>query len=294
MILVSGGNGNIGKALCIELSRTGFEVLSIGRRQGDFPYVHVSCNITDTDDLDSLFRKYPIDQIVHLAGLTNTAALNDPEKAVAINVSGSVNLMKKAIEYRIPFIYGSSVNAIGLPETDHPVREDDPCIPQEFYGWTKRFVEETGIALKKTEGLEFTALRIPTVVGEGQGSVNTPWRETCFTMIGKGGELNITYHSDVSIPIIHIDDLAEMFCAVISDRQDRKAVYNLPCEEFNIGELAEMLRQIDPKMKVTTGERRPKGMCSRIDSSLFRKDYPVKIKTVKERLIEARNKNEIL
>ena len=121
MILVSGGNGNIGKALCSQLQRRGFEVLSIGRRQGDFPYVHVSCDITDTDDLDSLFRKYPIDQIVHLAGLTNTATLKDPEKAIAINVNGSVNLMKKAVEYRVPFIYGSSVNAIGLPETEERV-----------------------------------------------------------------------------------------------------------------------------------------------------------------------------
>ena len=295
MILVTGGNGNIGKALCSELSRRGFEVLSIGRRPADPDlYHHVSCDITKTEDLDRLFSEYRIDQIVHLAGLTSTAALNDPELAVAINVNGSVNLMKKAIECHIPFVYGSSVNAIGLPETDAPVKEEDVCVPQEFYGWTKRFVEETGIALAKAEGLRFTALRIPTVLGEGQGSVNTPWRETCFTQIGKGGELHLTYHPDICIPVIHIDDLIGMICAVLFSDQERKPLYNLPCEEVNIGDFAEMLMEIDPFLKVTTGDRRPKGMCSRIDSSLFRKDYPLEMKTVKERLIEAKKKNEML
>lgn len=295
MILVTGGNGNIGKALCTELSRRGFEVLSIGRRKADdLPYPHVSCDITKKEDLDKLFQDHRIDQIVHLAGLTSTAALNDPDSAVAINVYGSVNLMKKAVEHQIPFIYGSSVNAIGLPETDAPVKEEDVCVPQEFYGWTKRFTEEAGIALAKKEGLPFTALRIPTVLGEGQGSVNTPWRETCLTKIGKGGELNITYHPDICIPAIHIDDLIEMICAVLSCDHERKLLYNLPCEEINIGKFAEMLREIDPSLKITTGDRRPKGMCSRIDSSLFRKDYPLEIKTVKERLIEAKKKNEML
>ena len=52
--------------------------------------------------------------------------------------------------------------------------------------------------------------------------------------------------------------------------------------------------EIDPSLKVKTGERKPKGMCSRIDSSLFRKDYPIQIQTVKERLIEAKNSNEVL
>ncbi|MBQ5804390.1 MAG: NAD(P)-dependent oxidoreductase [Erysipelotrichaceae bacterium] len=295
MILVSGGNGNIGKALCMELCRRGFEVLSIGRRASDQQsYPHVPCDITLMDDLDRLFVKHHIDRIVHLAGLTNTAALNDPKLAVEINVNGSLNLMKKAVEYDIPFIYGSSVNAIGLPQIDVPVKEDDVCVPQEFYGWTKRFVEETGIALSKAEGLRFTALRIPTVLGEGQGSVNTPWRETCFTRIGKGGELNINYHSDVRIPVVHIDDLIEMICAVLLTDQERKPIYNLPCEEINIGRFAKTLMEIDPSLKVKTGERKPKGMCSRIDSSLFRKDYPIQIQTVKERLIEAKKNNEVL
>lgn len=295
MILVTGGNGNIGKALCRELSRRGFEVLSIGRRPSDQQaYLHVSCDITRMDDLDRLFIEYQIDQIVHLAGLTNTAALNDPKKAVEINVNGSLNLMRKAVEYHIPFLYGSSVNAIGLPQTDAPVKEEDVCVPQEYYGWTKRFVEETGIALSKAEGLQFTGLRIPTVLGEGQGSVSTPWRQTCFTQIGKGGELYITYHSDVNVPVIHIDDLTDMICAVLFADQERKLIYNLPCEEINIKEFADTLMEIDPYLKVTTGERKPKGMCSKIDSSLLRKDYPIQIRTVKERLIEAKKNNEIL
>ena len=295
MILVTGGNGNIGRAVCNELEKRGFEVVSVGRRKLDAQlYKHVSCDITRKEDLDHLFQDYSFDVIFHLAGLTNTAALNDPVSAVGINVNGSLNLMKKAIECHVPFVYGSSVNAMGLSDKEKMVKESDFCVPQEYYGWTKRFVEETGIALARAEGLMFTAVRIPSVLGEGQGSVNTPWRETCFTQIGKGGELNITYHSDICIPVIYIEDLVNALCALLTGKKERKQVYNLPCEEINIGRFADTLMEIDPSLKVTTGERRPQGMCSSIDWTLFSQDYPIEIKTIKERLIEAKKKNEIL
>ncbi|MBQ6478178.1 MAG: NAD(P)-dependent oxidoreductase [Erysipelotrichaceae bacterium] len=293
MILVTGGNGNIGKAVCNELGKRGYQVISVGRRKMDADlYRHVSCDITVKEDLDRLFKEYRFDVIFHLAGLTNTAAKNDPQKAVEINVNGSMNLMKKAIEYSVPFVYGSSVNAIGLADTsEEGVKESDLSQPQEFYGWTKRFTEEMGIALSNVSGLSFTSLRIPNVLGKGQGSVNTPWRETCFTQIGHGGDLLITYRSNSRIPAIHISDLTNAICEVLTSDKPRRQVYNLPAEEISIEKLSNYLMEIDPELHVTTGEKEPKGMCSHIDWSRFKEDYPIRIHSLKERLQEAYEEN---
>ncbi len=292
MILVSGGNGNIGRKVCEGLVERGYEVISIGRRKMDFPgYRHVSCDVTSEEDLDRLFKENDIDMILHLAGLTNTAAKKDPLSAVKINIDGSVGLMRKAIEYHIPLFYGSSVNAVGLPAKKGSYKEGDMCVPQEYYGWTKRFTEETGLALADTQGLDFTSLRIPSVLGRGQGSVNTPWRETIFSQVGLGGDLMISYHRDSLLPAVHIDDLVNAICAVMTGKGNRRRVYNLPAEQLKIDGLVEMLEEIDPSLNITTGEVLTTGMCSDIDWSAFREDYPIEIKTIKERLLEAREKN---
>lgn len=295
MILVSGGNGNIGRAVCNELGSRGYEVISIGRRKLEAElYTHVSCDMTDPEALKALFDEYHVDIILHLAGLTNTAAKKDPLAAVKINIDGSAALLNKALEYQIPFVYGSSVNAVGLSLAEGSYKETDMSEPQEFYGWTKRFVEEMGAALHQTQGLDFTALRIPTVMGPGQGSVNTPWREACFTQVGKGGDLHLTYREDCYLPAIHIADLVNAICAVLTAKERKQTVYNLPAERLQVRQLKMMLEKIDPGLNVSTGEVETKGMCSDIDWSAFAKDFPIEIKTIEERLLEAKRNNEIL
>ena len=293
MILVTGGNGNIGQAVCNELGSRGYEVISVGRRALEAKlYKHVQCDITDLDSLKELFNTYKFDMVFHLAGLTNTNAKKNPDQAVEINVVGSKNLMMTALEHDVPFVYGSSVNAVGLAvESENGAKETDMSSPQEFYGWTKRFVEEMGIALANTKGLKFSSVRIPTIVGPGQGSVNTPWRETCFTQVGKGGDLKLTYLASSYIPVSHINDVVNAICAVLTTDKERQLVYNLPAERINIGDLKAMLEEIDPNLNVTTGDVDPVGICSYIDWSRFKEDFPIEIKTIKERLIEAKDLN---
>lgn len=295
MILVTGGNGNIGQAICNELGKRGYEVISVGRRPLEPKlYKHVQCDITNLDSLHELFNTYKFDIVLHLAGLTNTNAKKNPDSAVEINIDGSKNLMMTAIEHNVPLVYGSSVNAIGIAiEGENGARESDMSTPQEFYGWTKRFVEEMGIALSNTKGLDFTSVRIPTIMGPGQGSVNTPWRETCFTQVGKGGELAITYLENSYIPACHIDDVVNAMCEILINNKDKKQkVYNLPAERIKVGELKRILEELDPNLKVSTGEVDPAGMCSFIDWSKFKQDFPIEIKTIKERLEAARDKNK--
>lgn len=98
-ILVTGAGGFIGKALVRRLSLSGRSVLAFDRQfdATEFPpgVVTLEGDITDQDGpLPDQVRS--VAGIVHLACLPGGAAEADPEGSLAVNVGGSLNLMRAA------------------------------------------------------------------------------------------------------------------------------------------------------------------------------------------------------
>ena len=150
MILVTGGNGYVGSALCRQLVDSGHEVCSVSRRQYDTKgYLSLVGDVSDKASLEAIFDQYPIETVVHLASMLNTASVQNPDRAVRVNVVGSLNLMEVCRERRTRrFIFGSSFNVLGpRPGRMEACDETEPALPGEFYGETKRFVEQLGISL---------------------------------------------------------------------------------------------------------------------------------------------------
>ena len=81
-ILVTGGAGYIGSHTCVELVKAGYDIVvtdnfvnssmeAVRRTRKlcgtDFPFEEV--DLTDEAATDALFAKYPIDAVLHFAGL---------------------------------------------------------------------------------------------------------------------------------------------------------------------------------------------------------------------------------
>lgn len=61
-------------------------------------------------------------------------------------------------------IYTSSIAAIGMPPAFVPAKEDDPSMPRDLYGMTKRFGENLAWMFNANSGLNVVCLRPPTFI----------------------------------------------------------------------------------------------------------------------------------
>lgn len=118
MILVTGGNGFIGKNVCAALQAR-HDVLALDKKctgsrdeRGSVPIAQ--CDLTDKDALAHVFAAYPTDTIGHLASVLNTALSENPKLASEVNVGGSVNLFELASKFAVKrIVYGSSITVYG-------------------------------------------------------------------------------------------------------------------------------------------------------------------------------------
>ncbi len=105
------------------------------------------------------------DCIIHLAAIIPPTADDYPEKAYAVNVTGTKNLILN-IEKNSPnafFMYSSSVSVYGDRLNNPEIRTEDPLNPSygDEYGKTKIEAE----SLIKNSKLDWTILRLCAIMG---------------------------------------------------------------------------------------------------------------------------------
>lgn len=171
-ILITGGVGFLGEHLTNYLLKKNYKIIVFDKLQYHQPtiilkkIVYVKGDILSERDLVSLFKEYRnFTAIYHLA-----AAL--PNKAVPedllwrTNVNGTINVMKKAIEYGVKsFIFTSSNTVYGKP-LSNPVTEDTPLKPLEIYGKSKVQAEKQLEKYKKYINIQI--FRCPVISGIGR------------------------------------------------------------------------------------------------------------------------------
>lgn len=155
-ILVTGGAGYIGSHACLALIEAGYRVVALDnfsnssaealRRVtaitgGDCPLV--TTDIRDAAALDALFRDYPIDAVMHFAGLKAVGeSVAKPLEYYDNNVNGTLVLLNAMERAGVrQFIFSSSATVYGDPASV-PIREDFPTGATNPYGRSKLMVEE--------------------------------------------------------------------------------------------------------------------------------------------------------
>jgi len=104
VVLISGANGEMGHGLIPRLYQNGkLGVLAMDLKEID-PSVRDYCqacivgDVLDQRLLERLVSEYEIHAIFHLAALLSTRSEFTPETAHLVNVQGTLNLLKLAIE----------------------------------------------------------------------------------------------------------------------------------------------------------------------------------------------------
>ncbi|MGB8337783.1 MAG: SDR family oxidoreductase [Burkholderiales bacterium] len=171
-ILLTGGNGFLGQAICKVLSRQGAEVVCASRSNIDQPSVkHVPISGIDaaTDWTDALEK---VRVVIHSAArvhVMNDSAADPLIEFRRVNVEGTLNLAKQAAAAGIRrFIFISSIKVNGEQTSlAIPFTSEDIPAPQDPYGVSKFEAEQGILLLAEQTGMEVVIVRPPLVYGPG-------------------------------------------------------------------------------------------------------------------------------
>ena len=148
-VLVTGARGHIGSEVCRVLREAESRVVPVDVDPDSSQSV-IACDLRSKIDVLRLFRTHPIRAVIHLAGILPTAFQADPLAAVDVNLSGCFELMRQAAAADVKrFVFASSMSVYGSLPTRRPLNENDPAMPDEPYGASKRAVELIGETLTK-------------------------------------------------------------------------------------------------------------------------------------------------
>ncbi|WHY76988.1 UDP-glucose 4-epimerase GalE [Neobacillus sp. WH10] len=171
MILVVGGAGYIGSHLVKELVEKEDVVvldnLSTGHRSAvDNRAIFVKGDLGNEEDLQMVFRSYPIKAVMHFAACSLVGeSVIDPLKYYQNNVASTLTLLKVMLKFKVKnFIFSSTAATYGIPDVAL-IDESSATTPINPYGQSKLMVEQILSDLSTSDGLKYVILRYFNAAG---------------------------------------------------------------------------------------------------------------------------------
>lgn len=169
--LVTGANGFIGRALCNELERRGYDSCCAVRDRttasGLPGQVFEIGEIDQGTDWGSALEQ--VSTVIHLAARVHVFqdTAEDPLTAFRnVNVEGTKQLARFAVEKGVKrLVYVSSIGVNGSYTDGSPFTEAYPAAPYSFYTISKHEAEQSLRDIAAQTGLEVVILRPPIVYG---------------------------------------------------------------------------------------------------------------------------------
>ena len=170
-ILVIGGAGYIGSHVQKQLLEEGFDVVVYDNlSSGDIINVLDGAKFIEGDILNynqlKTVMKDNIVGVVHLAAKKAVGeSMINPEIYATNNITGSINILNAMVECGVKnIVFSSSAAVYGMPDYI-PIDEKHPIKPINYYGYTKRCIEENMEWYAKLGKLNFASLRYFNAVG---------------------------------------------------------------------------------------------------------------------------------
>ncbi|MCL4336622.1 MAG: NAD-dependent epimerase/dehydratase family protein [Candidatus Thermoplasmatota archaeon] len=248
-ILITGSLGQIGSELVTILAKR-FGKSSILMTDVKEPAVKNSedvefsiLDVTNADSVRSIVRENGITDIFHLASILSAAGEKNPQKAFAVNSTGTFNVIDAASSLGINrLIIPSTIGVFG-PETP---RDNVPDItitrPTTMYGITKVSAELLSSYYHDRFGLDVRGVRYPGIISylTPPSAGTTDYAVDMFYHAVKHQEYTCYLSPETTLPMMYMPDalksLLRLFDAPASSLKHRLE-YNISSFSFNPQEL---------------------------------------------------------
>ena len=221
-VLITGGNGFIGKRLCHELSLSERKIKKIVRKIiPNDSSEQFECNLGLEKIPEDVFDD--VDTVFHLVGVTH-----DVNKTLVpdsyyhdVNVSATEQLAITAAKKGVKtFIYISSVKAGGMPVFGKCMTEEDQAEPEGIYGKTKREAEVRLLQIGNKLAINISIIRPSLVYGPG---VKGNLAKMLFGI--KKGWFPPLPEIGNRRSMIHVDDLVDILLLVEKDNRANGEIF---------------------------------------------------------------------
>jgi nucleoside-diphosphate-sugar epimerase len=284
VVLVTGARGHIGGEVCRLLRDAERRVVPVDIDEDNSLGVR-ACDLRSKNDVRQLFQGQLIETVIHLAGILPTAFQADPLGAAEVNLNGSCELLRQAVAVDVKrFVFGSSMSVYGTLPTSRPLNENDPPIPDEPYGASKRAVELIGENLAKRGIIEFVSLRIARVIGLGIKKTASPWRSQIFEPSAQDGSVVIPYSPRAKLSLVHVEDAARMLVILAETAEIAGSVYNTPTETWEVGQLKALVEDLRGiQVELGPDESLAGPTC---DGTSFAEEFGFQVRGLRQRLLD--------
>ncbi len=281
-VLVTGANGEMGHGLIESLAQSGtFSIIALDVRPIDDSLRSLCSDvivgdILETRLLERMQSEYEVHTIYHLAALLSTRAEFTPEAAHRVNVEGTLNLLKLAIEQSrwhgesVKFMFPSSIAVYGLPDRDTKkqagrVKEADWNYPTTMYGVNKLYCEHLGRYYSKhyrqlasdtslRGGVDFRSIRFPGLIS----AVTVPsggtsdYAPEMLHAAAQGKPYSCFVREDVRIPFMAMPDAITALQRLHDAPQSKLTtnVYNIGSFSPSAGQIFEIVKKEFPSAEI--------------------------------------------
>jgi len=242
-IIITGANGLIGTYLIYFLHlanlKKKFNIKIIGvskhhpnaRLREIFKdrYNFYAMDLINTSSIELLAKA---DYIIHGAGYAQPSKfLNNPLESMRLNTNTTDALLAKAVRDEAHFLYLSSSEIYGSPDSDNiPTSEDyvghcSPIEPRSFYSESKRMGETFCYAYKESQALDAKIARISITYGPGVNINDERVIGNFLKMALIDGEIRMLDEGEQTRTFCYVSDCALMLLNILL--YGKKFVYNV-------------------------------------------------------------------
>lgn len=233
-VLITGGCGLIGSTLARMLAGQGEQVFIFDRviTPGRFSAIEKSVTTIRGElgiashVLDAVKKAQPT-AIYHLGAMLSIPANDDPAGAFAANVQGIFNVLEAARLLDVPRVrFTSTMATFGIDIEGPSIGDHTLQRPTTLYGTTKVFGELLGRFYGTRYGIDFRAVRYPSVVGPGATvrhvSIYNAWAVEKAVL---GEPYSIFVEPRIRCPVMYFKDAARSL--IVLDAAPREAAKTL-------------------------------------------------------------------
>ncbi|TRX55603.1 NAD-dependent epimerase/dehydratase family protein [Fulvivirga sp. M361] len=244
-VIITGGNGFIGRALVQKLLLAGYqtEIITKQNQKSDLPVKTHPIGLGDKEKIKEILNTDVV--VIHLAWSTVpvTSAI-DSKNDVISNLPDSLNIIEACVENGVSnlLFFSSGGTVYGNPQK-LPIDERHPTNPLSPYGIDKLMVEKYILMYSSRFSLPFTILRVSNAYGfnyrltKPQGVIGH-W----VNNLKKGETLELVGEGNTIRDFIHVDDICNATMLLLE--KPSFEIYNLGSQiGFSLKELFMMLEE---------------------------------------------------